>query len=140
MSDLRSSSQSFDIVLERVANMQGDVSEIKNSVKCLDECQHRFERDYLQEHAKVVQESNAAHRRLDEFEKRMKERNADFEYRMTERSKESAALRVQMTAIQESMTPLIAAYRVLAFLGGALGLSVIALIWSLITGQVKLVF
>jgi len=119
----------YDVLIERITNLQLDVSEIKKSVNVLDDIQREFQREYLTEHAKVVQEATAAHRRLDEFEKRLEERN-----------KEMDKMRIQMEAIQKAIAPMISAYRMLVFLGSALGLSVLALIWSMITGQVQLVF
>jgi hypothetical protein len=106
-----------DVILERITNVQGDVSEIKTSVGCLSKDSQTFQRQYIRDHSEVTMKVSASHRRLDEHELRMK------------------AIEAQMQELRDALHPLIITNRILGFIGGAVGLSVIALIWSLVTGR-----
>ena len=68
------------------------------------------------------QKAEAAHNRLDYVEKRIE------------------LLEINIKKITDMMPSLVATNKVLIFIAGALGLSVVGLIWSLIIGQVQLVF
>ena len=104
-------------ILERVTNVQGDVTEIKKDVGCLNKSYQAFQREIIKENAKLSMKAVSSHRRLNLHEKRMK------------------AIETQMKEIRGMLQPLIYTNRILAFVGTALGASVIALIWSLITGK-----
>ena len=106
-----------EVILEKVSNLQEDVSEIKTEVGCLNKNYQAFQREYIKESAELSMKAVSSHRRLDVHEKRME------------------AIEAQMKEIRDALPPLIMTNRVLAFVGGAVGLSVIALIWSLITGN-----
>ena len=111
-----------DVILEKINNVQGDVSEIKQDVKNLSNNYRAFERESIRERANLVGKVNAAQTYAEENRRRI----VDIEKKMTE--------------IQNALQPLIATNKLLAFIGGALGISIIALIWALITGQAILAF
>jgi len=113
------------VLLERIGGLREDVAEIKKLLTTIDTQQ----RDATIERVKLCQQADAAHRRLDEFEARCRERRTE----MDELSK-------QVDRIHEAMMPLITANRILVYLGIGLAGSVMGLIWGLLTGQVQLVF
>lgn len=103
------------VIVARLDNLISDVTEIKDSLRCHIESQDKFERNALVEHARIGDRGDAAHRRLDETEKRIK-------------------------ALEDAIQPIIYANKVMTWIGGILALSVIGLIWMIITQQVRLVF
>ena len=110
-----------EVILEKIVNIQKDVSEIKTEVGCLSKNYEAFQRQYIKENAELSMKAVSAHRRLDLHEQRMK------------------AIENQMKEIRDALHPLIFTNKILAFIGSALGLSLIALIWSLITGKAVMV-
>ena len=108
---------SGEVILEKVSHIQEDVSEIKTELGCLSKNYQAFQREYIKESAELSMKAVSSHRRLDVHEKRMD------------------AIEAQMKEIRDALQPLIMTNRVLAFVGSAVGLSVIALIWSLVTGK-----
>ena len=106
-----------EVILEKIVNLQEDVSEIKTEVGCLNKNYQAFQREYIKESAELSMKTVSSHRRLDVHERRME------------------AIETQMKEIRDALQPLIMTNRVLAFVGSAVGLSVIALIWSLVTGK-----
>lgn len=91
--------------------VRDDVSELKRLFKEHD----TWEKDFRADHA-VVQASIARH------------------------EKEITELRQQVRDLADAVAPLIAANKVLVFIGSGLGVSVVALIWALITGQATISF
>jgi len=59
---------------------------------------------------------------------------------MAEQAKQTETLRQAIDSLQKSVQPLIFANKVMMWLAGILGTSIIILIWSLITGQAQVVF
>ena len=105
------------VILEKISNLQEDVLEIKTDVGCLNKGYQAFQREYIKESAELSMKAISSHRRLDVHERRLE------------------AIETQMQEIRNALQPLIMTNRVLAFVGSAVGLSVIALVWSLITGR-----
>ena len=110
-----------EVILEKVSNLQEDVTEIKKDVGCLNKSYQAFQREIIKENAELSMKAVSSHRRLDLHEKRME------------------AIELQMKEIRDMLQPLIYTNRILAFVGTALGASAIALIWSLITGKAVVV-
>jgi len=120
--DSNTTRQSLDLISNKLDHVKETVDTIKTDVKCLDQKQNAFEKTYIKEHQIVVsmatdnrEEVIRAHRRIDEIEKSMKE-------------------------LQRTIQPLVATNKILTVLGGILATSVIALIWSIVTHQVSIVF
>ena len=110
-----------EIILERVANLQEDVSGIKTDVGCLNKSYQAFQREYIKESAELSMKAVSSHRRLDVHETRL------------------TAIEDQMKEIRNALQPLIFTNKILAFVGVTLGASTIALIWSLVTGKAVMV-
>ena len=101
----------MDVLREQMKTVQRDIKEIKDVVNNIDNNQRQLSSDFL-----VACEQNE-HR--DQQIKENKER---------------------INKIEEAIKPMIFAYKVLAWVGSILGLSIIALLWAIFTGQVTLGF
>ena len=110
-----------EVVLEKIINVQDDVSEIKKDVGDLNKSYLAYQRVAIKESAEFSMKVISSHRRLDAHEERMR------------------SMEKQMKEIRDALQPLIYTNRILAFIGGSLGLSVTALIWSLITGRAVMI-
>ena len=105
----------YDVLLERIETVRDDAREIKSSVKCLDQNYRAFREEYTRGHVQVESSIERAHERIDENEE-------------------------AIGNLRKAVEPLVPTYKVLLWIGGALGTSVLVLIWMLITGQVQLLF
>lgn len=94
--------------------MYSDIKEINNSVKSLDESQRKFQLDYTEEHERVVNTANSAHKRIDEIYTW----KADTEKRIK--------------AVEDALIAQRTMNKILVFISSVLGASVITYIWSLI--------
>jgi hypothetical protein len=112
------SEPSIEVILERMTIMQKDIGDIK---RLLDKNEERLQLAMV-ERIKIGQESHAAHRRLDECQPRRELMERDIQ------------------EIRDVMRPLITANKIMVYLASALMLSVLGLVWGLITSQVQLVF
>lgn len=110
-----------EVALEKISNIEEDVSEIKKGFGDLNKSFLAFQRLSIKESAEFSMKVVSSHRRLDTHEERLK------------------AIETQMTEIRDAIQPLIYTNRILAFIGGSLGVSVVALIWSLITGKAVMI-
>lgn len=110
------------VLVERLKNVQDDLVKIDRGVCALNEKLSAFERSYLVEHAKVVNRADEAHAKLTDHLRRIERLETSFE------------------ALSKMIQPLINTNKIVVWIGGALGLSVLGLVWSLLTGQVTLLF
>lgn len=110
------------VILERIEAVKCDLAEVRGMISELTRDYRSFREAYTKENVPLSLQAAAAHRRLDEH----KEVHAKLE--------------VQVEELKKQLTPLVLWGKVVAFVGSAVMLSVIALIWSLITGQVHMVF
>jgi hypothetical protein len=120
---------SQQVLIERLSNLQADMTDIKGSIACFSGNLERLERLYLVEHEKLVGKVDAAFRRIDEQGAR-----SDANTRRIE------DITNQLIKLEKSIQPLVFSNKILAWIGVTLGGSVIALIWMVITHQVTLVF
>jgi len=108
----------IDVVLEKIISLREDIQGLRTMLKEMAFSQQ----EALVMRMKIDQSVQAAHRRLDIYQPKVE------------------ALDKQLNTMQDMLRPLIITNRVMAFLASALILSVIGLVWSLITGQAQLVF
>lgn len=111
-----------DVLLERINNLQQDVTRIISAVDASCNSQREFEKYYTEQHALVVNEAAAAHRRLD-----LQQKQID-------------TILAQMAALSNAMQPLIFQAKILNWFAISLGGSVLLLIIAVITHQVTLTF
>ena len=110
------------VLTERVTSVQDDIKEIKAVVDCSEKRGVAFEKHYIAEHARIMHKADAAHKRIDNHDNRI------------------ADISTQLLILTKSIQPLIATNKVLGWLGGVLGASILVLIWMIIIGQVTLNF
>ena len=103
------------VLAERVELLIANVGEVKEMVASLAEQVRVLEKDGFTDQVRVEAKLEAAHHRLDEHEKALSQTG-------------------------KVLPDLVSASRIGTYLGGALVLSVLALIWALITGQAHLTF
>lgn len=106
---------SVEVLAERVEVLIGNVAELKDLLGQVSTQVRTLDREAITDRARIEGKVDAAHRRLDEHDKRL-------------------------TDINKVLPNLIVANNILTYGGGILLLSVLALIWSLITGQAHLTF
>jgi hypothetical protein len=104
------------LIKEKQDRMSDDIQDIKRTIKEMDECQQEFRVTYTAAHADVVNSSNQAHKRLDEF----------LIWKIeTEKQLKALSTFVERQAVMNS---------ILIFVSTVLGGAVLTYIWKLITG------
>jgi predicted RNase H-like nuclease (RuvC/YqgF family) len=103
------------VLAEKIDNLQTSINELKDTLRQLDGEQRQSELDAVRDHTRIEGKADAANNRLDIHSRRLEK-------------------------VERDLPNLILAYRIMATVGGVLGVSVIALIWSLITGQAHITF
>lgn len=104
------------VLAEMIKGVREDVGEVKTTMHRLEDS----DRVRIAENAQLSAKVDAAHRRIDILVH-------DFDN-----------LKAVVDAINKTLPNLVTAYRVGIFIMSALGVSIIALIWSLIIGQAHL--
>lgn len=103
------------VILERIDDLRGDMRETKDKLSDLSREIGDFRLSYTGEHQTVVLKVDAAHSRLDQHEVRIK-------------------------AIENALPQLVMMSKVLTFVGSAVVLSIIGLIWAILTHQAVIAF
>ena len=109
------------VLLEKINNVLKEVGDMAGDIKCNANDFAKFANQYAGEHVKVVERADNAHTRIDELKLRMD------------------ALELSMKKLTDSIHPLIYTNKILTWLAGVLGVSIVALIWSIITHTVELI-
>ena len=120
---------STEVIIERIEALRCDVQDISKKLEDHNRREGEFREHYVKEHGLVDNKAQRAHERIDQVEARI-----------MEHAKQMDALRQAMDSLQKSVQPLIFANKVMMWLAGILGSTIIILIWSLITGQAQVVF
>ncbi len=98
-----------------------DLSEVKCDVKEIAKVQQANQIDYARSQVLMEQKADAAHERLDKHDTRL------------------AEMEKNIADLTKSMAPLVVQSKVIGWLAVALGTSIIALIWGIITHTITLV-
>ena len=106
---------SNSVLNQKIDALQQTLNEVRASLVRLDDEARKAEIESVRNNARIENKADAANARIDR-------------------------LAAQMVALEHDIPALMLAYKVLVFIGGALGLSIIALIWALITGQAHISF
>lgn len=103
------------VLSERLELLIANMAELKDMMARLADQVRVLEKDGLADQVRVAAKLEAAHYRLDEHEK-------------------------ALAQAQKILPDLVTANRIATYVGGALVLSVMALVWALVTGQAHLTF
>jgi len=110
------------VLVERLSNLQGDIAKIDSGINDIGERFMTFEKSYLLEHAKVANRADDAHQKLVDQNDRIKTLETEFK------------------KLSDMIQPLITTNKAVVWIGGVLGVSALGLVWSVMTGQVVLLF
>ena len=113
--------ESQGIVLERIESLRCDIAELRGAVDVLTRDYREFREVYVGAHVSLEAKAEAAHRRLDEHINGQKDLENDVKQ------------------LKEQLAPVVLWGKIIGFVGSAVMLSIIALIWSLITGELRLI-
>lgn len=117
-----STASTIAVVLSRIEALACDVKDLRSEVKTNNLAAIEFREKYYSAHEQSLNMAQRAHERLDTHNERI------------------AAIERECEALNNSVSPLIFANKVLMFVGSALMLSIIGLIVAIITHQVTLGF
>jgi hypothetical protein len=109
------------LLAEKIGQMSAVLIEVKNAVQARDDMLQKFYTEYKVEHLRVTDMASGANKRLDRVENEIGEVTSN------------------MSKIQEAMRPLISANKFLVWLGAAVGIMVVGLLWAILTNQVMVV-
>lgn len=121
------------VVMERLGAFAQAIAELKGLMISLDQRQQKAELDRVGAMAVLESKITSAHARLDVHNEKLVEQRADI----NELDRKHEAARRET---DRQLNQFATAYRIMAFIGGGLGLTLIAFIWTLITGQAKVTF
>lgn len=115
--------------MERLQGVTSALVELKAIVQSIDSRMRQAELDRVSSSAVLEAKITAAHSRLDAHDEKLTTNVADIK-----------ALETAQDATDKRLGALEPAYRLMVSVASALGLSVIGLIWALITGTAKITF
>ena len=110
------------VILEHLKNLDKGQADIKAIVESLEKEFQAFQRQYIGQYTQMVGRIEMAHARLDKLEPLVE------------------AFRISMETLKNSIQPLITMNKLVIWIAGGVGLSIIGLIWSVITHRVELIF
>lgn len=115
-------SAQLGILTERIEAQSATLCEVRADIKAIGEAVTNLATEYRVEHARVVDRTHAAHQRIDGVERRLD------------------ALTSATDEMRKTIQPLIATSKVIMWLGGVVGVTLVAFLWSIMTGQVTVLF
>jgi len=98
------------------------INQLSTDIKKYSNEQNQFAQECIKAHAINDKKASAAHSRLDDHDKQL------------------GILVKWSREIDKLISPLVSTNKIAIFIGGGIGLSIIGLIWAIITGQVTLIF
>ena len=110
------------VILEQIKNLADDVKGINERLDRDAQDTRLFRENYIQGHAEVANSVKLAHARIDAHETSIKD------------------IKDAMLRLEKAVSPLIFSNTIMKFLGSAVMLAIIALIWAILTHQVTLGF
>src|SRR5690348_3413218 len=117
------------VMIERLNGFGVALGELKGLMTSMDQRQQKAEVAQVAATATMEAAIKAAHTRLDDQAKDILKHGDDIK-----------SLQAGQQATDKQIERFAVGYRLMAFIGSALGISVIAFIWSLITGQARVTF
>lgn len=139
------------VLVEQVGNLRGDVSGVSTQVTELTTAFNSTRLDFTRQMLETAAQTNLNKAAIELLDKKIDHKAAtsidrDQQQVIMIRAEETirkeavGELTKAITATEKTVQALIPAYRILIFIGSALGASVIAFLWALITGQAEIVF
>lgn len=141
----------IDVIIERLEALQSGQRDMANNISAISCNLQNFQLGYTKAHEQLVADVTQSLKRLDVIDKRMEKldstvqlvvvndkRLSEAEDHLEEVKLDVDTLRKNVLKLSDDMKPLIFANKIIIFIMSALGVSVIALIWGLITHTVKL--
>ncbi len=110
------------LLAQKVEIMGDSIEDLKAMVKELSTSMQALEKREIVCQGTVLNRADANHGRIEDHEKRL------------------VQMRIWQDEAQKILNQIQFGYKVVAFIGSAVGLSIIALIWALITGQAVIGF
>ena len=120
MPEQRTTPSVQSVIVERLEHIRSELEQITKRLDTFIESSSQFRIDYEIRHAELSAKTNAAHTRLDD------------------QAKDLAVLKAVSAEQQKSIGSLNIYAKMLGFVAGILGSSVIVFLWSIITHQVTL--
>lgn len=111
-------------ILSKVEELRLDISAVAGKVDGLSANYQAFQINYTGAHVDVVSKTDAAHRRLDDHEKKL--------FELSKALQEEERLTITICEQVKQMKA------IMAWIGGAVGVLVVALLWEILTHQVLL--
>ena len=124
--NLNSLDKKIEVILERISTIDKYLLKTTAQLEVLSTQIVEFNKEYITKHVTVENKVTAAHIRLDSLENKVDKRITEIEKAILD--------------IQKMLIPMVSANKILTFIAAGFGISIIGLIWSLITGQVQLGF
>lgn len=113
--DMPAASNNSAVIVERLETLRSDVADVRNNVSQLHVFYREFHDTHTVEQERISEEMRHQATRIDAVEKRL-------------------------GIVEQGMHPLIVWGKIFAFVATMMGGSIVALIWSILTHQVTLVF
>jgi len=124
--NLNSLDKKIEVILERISTIDKYLLKTTAQLEVLSTQIVEFNKEYITKHVTVENKVTAAHIRLDSLENKVDKRITEIDKAILD--------------IQKMLIPMVSANKILTFIAAGFGISIIGLIWSLITGQVQLGF
>jgi len=112
--------QGLGRIEEKIDYIVKALDETQEAVSKLAECYQKSQIDYTRTNVILEQKADSAHARLDEH------------------NKDIVAIRNNLETLAKIVASIVAQYRIINFIAGAFGLSLIGLIWGIITHSVAI--
>lgn len=141
----------IDVIIERLEALQTGQRDMANNISSISCNLQNFQLGYTKAHEQLVADVTQSLKRLDGIDKHMEKidstvqlvvindkRLSEAEDHLEEVKVDVDTLRKNVLKLSDDMKPLIFANKIMIFIMSAVGVSVIALIWGLITHTVKL--
>jgi outer membrane murein-binding lipoprotein Lpp len=118
-------SASAGVILERIDQLRCDVGNLSGRFDALSAGVEQFKLTYTAEHIKLVDQAVSAHKRIDDHDRRLEAMEA--------------VLRAEQLSAAEISHQVKQMKAILVWVGTAVGVLVITLIWEILTHQMQLV-
>lgn len=141
----------YDVIIERLESLQSGMRDLASNVSGISCNLNNFQLGYTKAHEQLVADVAQSLKRLDIIDKRMEKiditaqlvvtndkRLTEAEEHLEEVKIDVETLRKSVLSLSDDMKPLIFANKIGVYIMSALGVSIIGLIWGLITHAIKI--